>query len=193
MQTWGNAYARLREQSRFLAWFGINGRLPGPNDFTYRAYNLVFSDVLGREGGVGANTQAPVFGPVTQIFNKGAVILAITSGAYQDQPPINTIMPIPASPTPARRDLYKIFLEYTDAENVNPPGPTFSSTTGAVANQEGRVSADALMGEGQKDEFPRDLLVPPSTGFVVKVQSFLNQSRPNLFIHVVFHCVVPKG
>ncbi len=196
MQSWGAAYRRLRKQRRFANWFGQKGRVPGPNDFTYQAYTLVFNDVTGRVSDAADEASAPIFGPLTQIFDRGAVILGITSGAYAEQPTDSgTFTAIPLSTNVGRRDLYKLFIQFTDGEKVTPNSTNIAPVVGATQNTIASVSAEALMGEGQKDEFPRDLVVPPSTGFQVRAQSFLpdEASVPNLFIHVVFHAVVPKG
>lgn len=194
MQSWGAAYRRLRKQRRFANWFGKNGRVPGPNDFTTRAYVLVFNGVTGLTDS-GLPNSAPIFGPLTQIFDKGAVVLGITSGAYSEQRVDNgTFLPTTQSTNPGRRDLYRLYMQFTDGEKVTPDSPILDPILGATLNNIASVNAEALLGEGQKDEFPRDLLAPPSTGFIVRAQSYLPGagSVPNLFIHVVFHVVVPK-
>lgn len=201
MQSWGGAYRRLRKQRRFAAWFGKNGRVPGPNDFTARAYVLAFNGVTGITD-TGLPNSGPLFGPQTQIFPKGAVVLGITSGAYMQQIPSGGgvwLDFVPPSINPGRRDCYNLFFQHTDGEKVTPNSEIFAAT-GATMNNVASVLAEPLMGEGQKDEFPRDLLVPPSTGFVVQAQSMLPGGTigtpdlvPPLFIHVVFHVLEPKG
>lgn len=192
MQTWGDAYRRLREQRKFRAWFGVNGQTPGPNDFTYKAFTLVFPGVTGRTG-AGAAT-APIFGPRQVIFDKGAVVLAITSGAYVEQEDVFTA----PSVSYGRRDLFKLFFAFTSDESLTVLGSVLDPVTGAAINVQAFLTAEALMGEGIKDEFPRDLMVPPSTGFDVSVQSnapatIRDTPLPPLFVHVVFHVLVPKG
>jgi hypothetical protein len=167
---------------------------PGPNDFTFKALSMVFSNVTGGDANTGLN--APVFGPIPIIFDKGAVVLGITSGAYQEQ--MNTSVHAPPDTGSGRRNLYKLFFGFTNDESLTVPGPVLDSTLGAIENVTASVNAQALMGEGVKDEFPRDLLVPPSTGFDVSVQSsvpatLLDTPIPPLFVHVVFHVLVPKG
>lgn len=203
MQSWGGAYRRLRKQRRFANWFGQNGRIPGPNDFTARAFVLVFNNVTGTTPAeVGPPVPGAIFGPLTQIFPKGAVILGITSGAYMQQVPSGGgvwLDFVPPSINPGRRDCYNLFFQHTDGEKVTVDQPIFAAT-GATLNNLAEVNAEPLMGEGQKDEFPRELLAPPSTGFIVNAQSNLPGPTtgspdfyPPLFIHVVFHVVVPKG
>lgn len=207
MQTWTSTYRRLRGDRRFVAWFGHKGRIPGPNDFVYRAFNLAFSGVTGFTGGleVPANDPdaGPLFGPSIQIFDKGAVILGITSAAYQAQhipvggdPPGVAIEP---STTPGRRDTFRLYFQFTDGEKITPDISVMTPTDGVFSNQVASNNADALTGEGQKDIFPCDLLVAPSTGFIVQVKSLQpelfqpDEHNEPLFIHVVFHCVVPRG
>lgn len=197
MQTWGDAYRRLRDQKRFTAFFGQNCRTPDPNDFTYKAFVLVFGPVTGMTDNATVST-APIFGPLVQVFDKGAVILGITSAAYQQQE-VPAQANVPPSPTAGRRDLYRLFFQYTDDEQITQLSETLAPTTGASINNIASIIADALTGDGTKDEFPRDLIVPPSTGIAVRVQSLVpalnlnDVAVPPLFVHVVFHCVVPKG
>lgn len=196
MQSWGDAYRRLRQQHKFKAWFGKNC-IPGPNDFTFKAYTLIFSKVTGRTDDADPDS-APVFGPRQLTFDRGAIVLGITSAAFQAQ-----MLPVDEAVAPSvnvgRRDLYKLNLSFTDDEDLTVLQSTFSPTAGAVVNVRAFVLADALLGSGLEDEFPRDLMVPPSTGFNVSVQSYMpglspsDVATPPLYIHVVFHCVVPKG
>ena len=195
MQTWGEAYRRLREQHKFAAWFGQHGQIPGPNDFTYKAFTLIFSGVTGGDANTGAN--APVFGPVPIIFDRGCVVLGITSGAYQAQ--MSTIEHAPPDVGNGRRSLYKLFFGYTDEEPLTVLSTVLDPVLGAINNVQASIDAEALQGDGTKNEFPRDLLVPPSTGFFVSVQSSVPATLldvnpiPPLFVHVVFHVLVPKG
>lgn len=198
MQTWGEAYARLRTEKRFAAYFGRMGRIPGPNDFAYRAYVLVFENVIGHSPG--DPDDSPLFGPESVIFATGAVILGITAGAYHRVQAVDTDRTnYPPSTGTARRDLFKLFLQHTDGEKITSDQETLSPLVGAELNVPAEVLADALMGEGQKDDFPREIVVPPSTGVNVSVKSYMPASdgadieMPALTVHVVFHVVVPRG
>lgn len=153
---------------------------------------LVFTGVLG-------GNPAPVFGPVRQVFDKGAIILGISSGAYLAQDPSSsTNMPYPASVGTSRRDLFRLFLQWTDDEVLTPNMGVLAPVVGFLNGIKASINADPLMGEGTKNEFPRALLVPPSTGFDVSVQSERpavngnNEAQLAMSVHVVFHCMVPR-
>lgn len=198
MQTWTEAYRRLRTQGQFVSWFGKKGRTPGPNDFAYRAVGLYFDKVTGFEE-ENDPFGAPLFGPLTIIFDAGAVILGITSGAYQEQQEDNGQLPVPPSSTPGRRDTFVLSLAYTDGEYITVPQSTMDPVNGALLNQDPIMMADPLMGEGQKTESPRMLLIAPSTGLSVVCKSLqpaldsTDNIVPPLGVQVVVHCVVPIG
>jgi hypothetical protein len=61
------------------------------------------------------------------------------------------------------------------------------------------IAAAALVGEGQCNDFPREIIIPPSTGVNVSVQSVTRAFTPGestpwptLTVHVVFHVLVPR-
>jgi hypothetical protein len=197
MQTWGDAYRRLRSEKRFAAYFGKKGRIPGPNDFVFRAFVLVFQEVTGFTAG--DPTNAPLLGPSAQIFDKGAIILGIAAGAYQQQQIAATaVLPYDPANNPGRRDLFKFFIQHTDGEKVTSDQEVLTAAAGAELNVLAQVQAEPLTGEGQRNEFPREIMVPPSTGFNISVQSFQpavagGNPSPAPTVHVVFHAVVPRG
>jgi hypothetical protein len=197
VQKWGDAYRRLREQGKFTAFFGQHCQVPGPNDFTFRAFTLIFSNVTGMTEN-GLVSSAPIFGPLVKIFDKGAVILGITSGAYQQQE-VPAQANVPPSIAPSRRDMFRLYFQYTGDDELTQNSEFIVPGVGATNNNSASIISEALDGGGMKDEFPRDLICPPSTGFLVRVQSLIPAINlnavavPPLHVHVVFHTVVPKG
>lgn len=192
MQTWGEAYRRLRAQRKFTNFFGHMGRVPGPNDFVFRAFCMRFETVTGAVD----DDQAPVFGPQVLTFDKGAIVLGVTSGAYQFTQPMRAVEP---SPTPGRRDTYMVSLRYTEDEKITPDQNIMDPAGSTLLSSPAFLQADALQGNGIKDEFARELMVPPSQGISVSVQSLQpsqdteDEDVPPLTVHVVFHVVVPRG
>lgn len=135
-------------------------------------------------------------GPQTQTFDKGAIILGVTTGAYQ----LNFAQsPNGPSQATGRQDTYQLFFQYTDDEKLTSDQNIMNTVTGATANNQARVIGEALMGNGWKNDFPRDLMIPPSQGISVKVVSLQPATDnedldvPPLNIHVVFHVLIPRG
>jgi len=169
----GRPYRRLREQKRFHGL--LRSELPDAGSERLHVQGVsssIFSDRHG-DGGNAPGLLAPSSARWFRVFDKGAVILGITSAAYQQQeiPAQATVAP---SPTAGRRDLLSPVLPvHRRRADSHRTAKTLAPTLGAKANNTASIIADALTGDGTHDEFPRDLIVPPSTGIAVRVQSLV--------------------
>jgi len=200
VQTWSDVYRRVRETPRFIAWFGHGGRPPLANDFQFAAYCLRFEHVEHDGGFPLDNAPSLAVGALTQPFDRGAIILAITAAAYAVQTPgslLSNGFGEAPSINPGRRDLFALYFQYTDDEKITPDQNVLNVTDSI--NNEARVMADALLGNGSKDIYPTELVVPPSSSISVKAASLMpfdnlayDLEFPDLTVHVVFHVVEPR-
>ena len=192
MVSWKAAYARCRENERFRAIFARNGKIPKEIDFELRAYVLAFQAVAPAETD---GSPGPVNGPLTQEFALGGVILGVTSGCYLAQQAEGEQDYAP-SKNPGRRDLFVLYIEYTNDEQITQPQMVKTAAV-IAANIQARVLAEPLMGSGLENEFPEELLVAPANSISVSVASVIGSTYggtalSDLCVHIVFHAMVPK-
>jgi hypothetical protein len=163
MISWRDAYQRLRFSPEFRRYFGQGKLLPA-----YAFRPIVYPQRII----VGAAASAP---PTAQNFPAGAVILGITSAAYQAQTATGAFTYEPWA-TEGRRDLYALQFQYSGDEQI---------VAGATLN------ADALLGSGGGTQFPpREILMPPSQALLATVQNFT--VAPDLTVDIGYHCMVPR-
>lgn len=176
MIKWREAYERQKLAPDFGRYFGGGpGKVPPMHAFRYIAYSLLLGPCLGNASPVSGFGQ-PV-GPSQQNFPAGAVILGISSTAFQEQVGDNTAYQYAPFSAPGRRDLYGLAFSYTNDENITPNGLTL---------------ANALLGDGDDTVFPgRELLIPPSQGLLCTAASFT--VAPSLYVQIVFHSMVPRA
>lgn len=175
MISWDRAYARQVRSPDFTRFFGGSpGQPPKMEAFRGIEYSVLLGPVLGNASPVAGYGQS--FGPVQQNFPAGAVILGITSAAFQEQT-VTTAYQYAPWATQGRRDLYGLSFSYTNDEQITPNGITLAA---------------ALLGGGEDTIFPiREMLIPPSQGILVSAASIT--VAPSLFVTVVFHCMVPRA
>lgn len=181
MVKWREAYERLVKAPAFRNFFGVNG-LPSMHDFRYIIFShqQLSTTPLTPSAAAAGGAPGVAVGPLQMNFPAGAIILGVTSGAFQAQqaaaapnPPYNP------SVNPGRRDLYTLQFQYTSDEQL-------------TAN--GGVMADALLGGGDETICPaKEIMIPPSQSILITAASLVALGGQNLFVHVAFHCMVPRA
>ena len=215
MIPWNVAYQRLRENRDALMLFG---RDLAKDEFTpqtrIRRFDSVNPALLSaaaatRNTGDAAATAANIATPTRNIvgstpneqlidFPSGAVILGITSCAAVPQ---RTTAAFVYGPTgaPGNRDLFALDFRYVGEERIfaGNPIPEIIVDPDTPVNTAPPALADASSFGGDSGQvIPRELVVAPALGILIRVSSFLlpnaapNQT-PNMAVHVAFHCMVP--
>jgi len=179
MISWDRAYARLAKTREFSSYFGKGSGVPPMAGFRFLAYTQFFNGLTPSTAAGGGFPMGPQIGPQLQTFPSGAVILGITAAGFMAQQAAAAADYSPSSAA-GRRDLFALNFAYTNDELITPSGLT---------------SAEALLGSGRDTLFPgREILIPPSQGILVTAASMVASAvAQNLFVHCVFHCMVPRA
>lgn len=218
MIEWNRAYSRLQGSKAFALLFG---RSYSKDAFRPYAYPVKFDSLPPANLGattapntpVYATTRAELATPDTEalvaglpqnrqlLFPAGAVILGITAAATLAQRTAGSATSQPWR-SPGKRDLFSLDLDFTSGDNItqgNPISELVSNPNSSII-AEPPILAEALMGNGSKDDFAvRELWVAPGLGISVTARSLVLPSNidstvsapPNLSLHLVFHAMVP--
>ncbi len=199
MLSWKSVYRRNRENRQFTAYFARQGRVPKEADFDLRVFCLPFENLAGSAT---AGIPGPLQGPLTQTFDRGAVIIGITSGCFALQQARGSANYGP-SWNAGKRDLFVLYFERTGDEPITPSSQQLTATTfnqltpGGQALQYGlpaRVKADASTGSSIENLFPQEILIPPSQGVSVAAAALVAAATiAQITVNVAFHAMVPRA
>jgi len=180
MVKWREAYERLKGTTAFRNFFGGNG-VPAMSDFRYIVFShqQLSTTPLTPSAAAAGGAPGVAVGPLQMNFPSGAIILGVTSSAFQaQQAAAAPNVPYSPSMNAGRRDLYTLSFQYTSDEQL-------------TAN--GGVIADALLGGGDETVMPaKEVMIPPSQSILITAASLVALGGQNLFVHVAFHCMVPR-
>ncbi len=164
MIRWRETYEYYKTHSEFIRIFGAGGKPPASSAF--RAMTLVQTFLGTATLTTTAATNMP--------FPSGAMVLGITSAAYNVQPTFTASGPFfqDGGYDPGNRSKYGLNFTYSGGEAITPSGPALASD---------------LLSEG----FPcHPLLIPASQSILCAVTNYSAATLGT--VTVSYHCMVPR-